>query len=71
MRTSVYSFTYDAKGHPIDLRNDTTAMLGASGLDGVSSFGEDSQGHLYTIGHNGIVLVMCPGAPSIFGKRRL
>jgi glucose/arabinose dehydrogenase len=61
---SVYSFTYDATGHPIDLRNDTDAMLGSSGLDGVSSFGEDGQGRLYAIGHNGVIVVMCPDAPS-------
>jgi glucose/arabinose dehydrogenase len=56
----VYSFTYDAHGIPGVVRDDTAAMLGTSGLDGVSSFGEDAKGRLYTIGHNGVIVVMCP-----------
>ncbi len=56
----VYSFTYGADGHPIEGRDETAALLDGSGLSGVSSFGEDGQGRLYTIGNNGVIVVMCP-----------
>jgi glucose/arabinose dehydrogenase len=56
----VYSFNYDANGIPGPVRDDTAAMLGTSGLQGVSSFGEDARGRLFTVGNNGVILVMCP-----------
>lgn len=67
---SVHSFTYGADGVPIDLRDDTTAMLGTSGLDGVSSFGEDGQGRLYTVGNNGVIVVMCPDTQAATSRAR-
>jgi glucose/arabinose dehydrogenase len=64
----VYSFSYDAHGVPIDVRDDTTAMLGSSGLLGVDSFGEDASGRLYTVGHNGVIVLMCPDDAGAAGK---
>jgi hypothetical protein len=58
----VYSFTFDAHGIPGAVRDDTTAVLGTSGLDGLSSFGEDARGRLYAVGHNGVIVVLCPDA---------
>jgi hypothetical protein len=56
----VYSFAYGADGKPIAGRDETAALLGGSGLSGVSSFGEDGQGRLYAIGNNGVIVLMCP-----------
>jgi glucose/arabinose dehydrogenase len=56
----VYSFAYGADGRPTAGRDETAALLNGSGLSGVASFGEDGQGRLYTIGNNGVIVVMCP-----------
>jgi glucose/arabinose dehydrogenase len=56
----VFSFLLDAQGHPVDLREDTGALLGDTGLSNVSSFGEDGHGGLYAIGYNGTVVRLVP-----------
>jgi hypothetical protein len=58
----VFSFKLGADGKPIGLRDDTTALLGGTGLTGIDSFGEDSTGRLYAIGIDGKVVRMVPEA---------
>ncbi len=60
----MFSFAYAANGRPTEGRDETTAMLAGTGLVGIGSLGEDGQGRLYTIGFNGVVVVMCPSAAS-------
>lgn len=57
-----FSFSYQADGTPIDLREETAALLGGTGLSTLSSFGEDGRGRLYVVGLNGVIVVMCPSA---------
>ncbi|MGH6647761.1 PQQ-dependent sugar dehydrogenase [Aquabacterium sp.] len=56
----VFSFLMGADGKPFDLRDDTAALLGGTGLSGPTTFGEDSLGRLYIAGINGTVVVMVP-----------
>jgi len=60
--THAYSFTYDDTGHPGPVRDDTAALIAGTGLDGLSSYGEDGSGRLYLVGNNGVIVVMCPDA---------
>jgi glucose/arabinose dehydrogenase len=62
----VFSSSFSAGGSLLDVRDDTAALIGASGLSGIASFGEDSRGRLYVIGIDGTVVVMCatPGPAS-------
>jgi hypothetical protein len=55
-----FSFLLDVNGKPIDFREDTAAFFGATGLSGVTSFGEDGFGRLYLIGINGKLVAMVP-----------
>ncbi|HSI58154.1 MAG TPA: PQQ-dependent sugar dehydrogenase [Ideonella sp.] len=55
-----YSMAATAGGVVSDLRDETSALLGGTGLQGLGSFGEDSLGRLYAIGLNGVIVVMCP-----------
>jgi glucose/arabinose dehydrogenase len=62
---TVYSFAYGADGKPTKGRDETAALLGGTGLQGIASFGEDGQGRLYAIGNiNGVIVAFCPGTPS-------
>ena len=56
----VFSFEVGAGGALTDLRDDTTALLGGTGLSGLDSFGEDGIGRLYAIGINGVLVAMVP-----------
>ncbi|RZL01491.1 MAG: glucose dehydrogenase [Rubrivivax sp.] len=58
----VFSFLLGADGKPFDLRDDTAALLGGTGLSGPTTFGEDGFGRLYIAGINGKVVVMVPEA---------
>lgn len=56
----VFSFTYRAAdGVPTSGREETAALLGGTGLAGVTTFGEDGAGRLYVAGLNGVIVVMC------------
>lgn len=57
---SIFSFALGAGGTPTDLRNDTAAWIGGTGLQGLASFGEDGQGRLYAVGVNGVVVQLVP-----------
>ncbi|WP_083748607.1 sorbosone dehydrogenase family protein [Pelomonas sp. KK5] len=54
----VWSFAVGAGGALSDLRDDTAALLGGTGLSGLDAFGEDSQGRLYAMGTNGVLVVV-------------
>lgn len=56
----LFSFALDAEGKPIDLRDDTTAVLAGIGLQGISSLGEDGLGRLFVVGINGVVVSLVP-----------
>jgi glucose/arabinose dehydrogenase len=56
----LFSYSYNADGTPIDLREETAAVLAGTGLGGVSSLGEDSKGRLYVVGLSGTLVVLCP-----------
>lgn len=56
----IFSFAVGAGGTPMDLRDDTNAFLGGTGLSGLDSFGEDGSGRLYAVGINGVVVIMVP-----------
>ena len=56
----IFSFAVGTGGALSDLRDDTAAFIGSSGLSGLDSFGEDSLGRLYAVGINGVVVVMVP-----------
>jgi glucose/arabinose dehydrogenase len=56
----VFSFQPGAGGTFSDLREETTALLGGTGLGGLASFGEDGLGNLYLVGINGVIVVMVP-----------
>lgn len=56
----IFSFALGAGGAPTDLRDETTALLGGTGLSGLDSFGEDGQGRLYAVGINGTLVRMVP-----------
>jgi glucose/arabinose dehydrogenase len=55
-----FSFSFSEHGHPVEGREETSALLGGSGMSTLSSFGEDGRGRLYVIGLNGVIVVMCP-----------
>ncbi|MFZ5551099.1 MAG: PQQ-dependent sugar dehydrogenase [Pseudomonadota bacterium] len=57
-----FSFSYNAAGIPVDLREETSALLSGSGLSILGSFGEDGRGRLYLVGVSGSIVVMCPGS---------
>lgn len=56
----IFSFAIGAGGAPSDLRDDTEAFIGGSGLSGLASFGEDGNGGLYAVGINGVVVRLVP-----------
>ncbi|MFY9476064.1 MAG: PQQ-dependent sugar dehydrogenase [Aquabacterium sp.] len=58
--SKLFSFALDAQGQVIDLRDDTAAVLGGTGLQGISSLGEDGLGRLYVVGINGVVVSLVP-----------
>lgn len=60
--SKVFSFRLGADGKPFDLRDDTTALLGGTGLSSPTSFGEDGIGRLYVVGINGTVVMAVPEA---------
>ncbi len=65
----VFSFAYGADGRPTEGREETTALLGGTGLAGLASFGEDGQGRLYAIGFDsGVIVLMCPSTPAVAGS---
>ncbi len=43
-----------------DLRDETAAFLGGTGLSGLDSFGEDGLGRLYAMGTDGTLVVLVP-----------
>jgi hypothetical protein len=61
----VFSFALNEQGLPTGLRDDTEALLGGTGLSGLSSFGEDGQGGLYALGIDGTVVRMVPEPSSL------
>jgi hypothetical protein len=52
----IFSFAIGAGGAPLDLRDDTAAFIGGTGLSGLDSFGEDGNGGLYALGINGVLV---------------
>lgn len=56
----IFSFALGAGGTASDLREDTAAFIGGTGLSGIDSFGEDGFGRLYVLGINGTVVVLVP-----------
>lgn len=56
----LFSFTLDAQGNPIGLRDDTAAVLDGTGLQGIASLGEDGLGRLFVVGINGVVVAVVP-----------
>jgi hypothetical protein len=56
----VFSFLLGADGKPFDLRDDTSALLGGTGLSGPTTFGEDGFGRMYIAGINGKLVLMVP-----------
>jgi len=56
----IFSFAIGAGGSNSDLRDDTAAFLGGSGLSGLDAFGEDASGRLYAVGINGVVVMLVP-----------
>lgn len=56
----IFSFAVGAGGSLSDLREDTAAFIGGTGLSGLDSFGEDGQGRLYAVGINGTVVTLVP-----------
>lgn len=56
----IFSFATGAGGSNSDLRDDTAAFLGGSGLSGLDAFGEDASGRLYAVGINGVVVMLVP-----------
>jgi hypothetical protein len=61
----VFSFVLGEAGTPTDLREDTQAWLGGSGVRNISSFGEDGHGRLYAIGYNGTLVALVPEPSSL------
>lgn len=59
----LYSFLPDATGHVTDFRDDTAAVLGGTGLDGIVSLGEDGFGKLYVVGINGTIVNITSSVP--------
>jgi glucose/arabinose dehydrogenase len=57
-----FSMSFNADGTPIERREETSALLGGTGLSILASFGEDGQGRLYAIGLSGVVIAMCPSS---------
>ncbi|HEX5686820.1 MAG TPA: PQQ-dependent sugar dehydrogenase [Ideonella sp.] len=57
-----FSMTFNADGTPIERREETSALLGGSGLSVLASFGEDGRGRLYVVGLSGTILAMCPSS---------
>jgi len=57
-----FSMTFNADGTPIERREETSALLGGSGLTTLASFGEDGKGRLYVVGLSGVLIAMCPSA---------
>lgn len=58
----LFSFLLGADGKPTDFRDDTVAFLGGTGLEGLTTFGEDHLGRLYAVGINGTVVMLVPEA---------
>lgn len=56
----IFSFAVGAGGGLSDLREDTAAFIGGTGLSGLDSFGEDGLGRLYAVGINGTVVMLVP-----------
>ena len=56
----IFSFAIGAGGANSDLRDETAAFLGSTGLSGLDSFGEDASGRLYAVGINGVVVMLVP-----------
>ncbi len=54
----IFSFAVGAGGALSDLREDTAAFIGSTGLSGLDSFGEDSLGRLYAMGTNGVIVAL-------------
>lgn len=66
----IFSFALGAGGAASDLREDTAAFIGGTGLSGIDSFGEDGFGRLYVVGINGTVVVLVP-EPSTYAMLAL
>lgn len=60
----IYSLAVAADGTTSDLRDDTAALLGPTGLFGVTSFGEDARGGLYLLGIDGKLVAVCGDTPA-------
>ena len=56
----IFSLAIGAGGATSDLRDDTAAFIGGTGLSGLDSFGEDAAGRLYAVGINGVVVTLVP-----------
>lgn len=56
----IFSFVLGAGNTPTDLRDDTAAFIGGTGLSGLDSFGEDGLGRLYAVGVNGVIVQLVP-----------
>jgi len=65
----IFSIAYDDRGAPLEWREDTSALLTDSGLNVITSFGEDGQGRLYVMGLSGILVRMCPSTAAKVGAR--
>lgn len=61
---TAWSLQPGADGSVSGLRDETSAVLGGTGLVGLSSFGEDGEGALYAVGSNGVIVVLCPDPAS-------
>ncbi len=57
-----FSMSFNADGTPIERREETSALLGGTGLSTLASFGEDGKGRLYVVGFNGTIIAMCPSS---------
>lgn len=55
-----FSMSFNADGTPKERREETSALLGGSGLTTLASFGEDGKGRLYVVGLSGVIIAVCP-----------
>jgi len=56
----IFSFALGVGNTATDLRDDTAAFIGGTGLSGLDSFGEDGVGRLYAVGVNGVIVQLVP-----------
>jgi hypothetical protein len=65
-----FSMSYNADGTPIERREETSALLGGTGLSILSSFGEDGRGRLYVVGLSGVIVAVCPSSQAVEAAAR-